>query len=108
MFARIIKGVFQIILEIIVGVIIGVILNAIGQAKSPANVYEEPKVTAPIIYHIEQHQTVIIVDDSPRYYYVVEAKGEDDEHVKRGYVSKRSIRITEETAGEDSTATDQP
>ena len=92
LFARIIKGVFQIILEIIVGVIIGVILNAIGQAKSPANVYEEPKVTAPIIYHIEQHQQVIIVNEIP-YYYEIEIKDESTNEIKTGFVSKRSIEM---------------
>lgn len=92
MFARIIKGVFQIILEIIVGVIIGVILNVIGQAKSPANVYEEPKVTAPIIYHIEQYQQVIIVNEIP-YYYEIEVKDESTNEIKTGFVSKRSIEM---------------
>ena len=50
---------------------------------------------------------MIIVDDSPRYYYVVEAKGKDDQ-VKRGYVSKRSIHMIEEVDRMDSPAADQP
>jgi len=88
------------------------ILNAgiskIGEAIRPTRMYEDTTPTSQVVYHIEQHQTVIIVDDSPRYYYVVETKGEDDEQVKRGYVSKRSIRITEETDDTDSPATVQP
>lgn len=88
LFARIIKGIFLIIIEIAVGVII----NVIGQAKSPANVYEEPKVTAPIIYHIEQHQQVIVVNEIP-YYYKVEVKDGSTNEIKTGFVSKRSIEM---------------
>lgn len=83
-------------------------LSMLGEAIRPTKMYEDTTPTSQVVYHIEQHQTVIIVDDSPRYYYVVEAKGEDDEHVKRGYVSKRSIRITEEADGADSPAMVQP
>ena len=88
------------------------ILNAgiskIGEAIRPTRMYEDATSTSQVIYHIEQHQTVIIVDDSPRYYYVVETKGEDEEQVKRGYVSKRSIHIAVETDSVDSPSTVQP
>ena len=88
------------------------ILNAgiskIGEAIRPTRMYEDATPTSQVIYHIEQHQTVVIIDDSPRYYYVVETKGEDEEQVKRGYVSKRSIHITEETDSGDSPSTVQP
>lgn len=97
---------------LIFSIFLAYILNAgiskIGEAIRPTRMYEDVTPTSQVIYHIEQHQTVIIVDDSPRYYYVVEAKSEDDEQVKRGYVSKRSIRITEETDDADSPATVQP
>ena len=69
--------------------------------------YEDITPTSQVIYHIEQNQTVIIVDDSPRYYYVVEAKDKDDQ-VKRGYVSKRSIHMIEEVDCVDSPTATQP
>ncbi len=91
---------------LIFSVFLAYMLNAgmskIGEVIRPTRMYEDATPTSQVVYHIEQHQTVIIVDDSPRYYYVVEAKGEDDEQVKRGYVSKRSIHITEGPDSADS------
>lgn len=88
LFALIIKNIFLIIIQIV----IGVIATVIAQAKFPANVYEEPKVSAPIVYHIEQHQQVIIVNEIP-YYYEIEVKDESTNEIKTGFVSKRSIEM---------------
>ena len=96
---------------LIIHILLAYILNAgiskIGEAARPTRMYEDITPTSQVVYHIEQNQTVIIVDDSPRYYYVVEAKGKDDQ-VKRGYVSKRSIHMIEKVDRMDNPAADQP
>ena len=60
----------------------------------PAKVYEEPNTQAPIIYHIEQHQQVVIIGKVP-YYYVIETKDVETNEIKTGYVSKRSVELKE-------------
>ena len=96
---------------LIIHILLAYILNAgiskIGEAARPTRMYEDTTPTSQVVYHIEQNQTVIIVDDSPRYYYVVEAKDKDNQ-VKRGYVSKRSIHMIEKVDRMDNPAADQP
>lgn len=68
--------------------------TGIGQALFPAKVYEEPTTQASIIYHIEQHQQVIIIGEVP-YYYEIETKDVETNEIKTGYVSKRSVELKE-------------
>ena len=68
--------------------------NGIGQMLFPAKVYEEPNTQAPIIYHIEQHQQVVIIGEVP-YYYEIETKDIETNEIKTGYVSKRSVELKE-------------
>lgn len=68
--------------------------TGIGQMLFPAKVYEEPNTQAPIIYHIEQHQQVVIIGEVP-YYYEIETKDVKTNEIKTGYVSKRSVELKE-------------
>lgn len=68
--------------------------TGIGQMLFPAKVYEEPNTQAPIIYHIEQHQQVVIIGEVP-YYYEIETKDVETNEIKTGYVSKRSVELKE-------------
>lgn len=66
----------------------------IGQMLFPAKVYEEPNTQASIVYHIEQHQQVVIIGEVP-YYYEIETKDIETNEIKTGYVSKRSVELKE-------------
>lgn len=66
----------------------------IGQMLFPAKVYEEPNIQASIVYHIEQHQQVVIIGEVP-YYYEIETKDIETNEIKTGYVSKRSVELKE-------------
>ena len=81
-------------LPLLIAIIANLISTRIGQIISPAKVYEEPASTSQVIYHIEQNQTVIIIGDAP-YYYEVEIRDSKSEQSLTGYISKRSITISE-------------
>ena len=72
----------------------------LGQMLFPAKVYEEPNTQAPIIYHIEQHQQVVIIGEVP-YYYEIETNDIETNEIKTGYVSKRSVELKEIDAVEN-------
>ena len=84
----------KVFLKILIDLIVGLLCTAIGQALFPAKVYEEPTTSSKVVYHVEQHQTVIVIGDE-RYYYEVEVRPEGSTGVKRGYMSKRSVLIHE-------------
>lgn len=84
----------KIFLAILLGIITNMVSSAIGQALFPANVYEEPRSSSPIVCRIELNQNVVIVGDVP-YFYEVEIQNESPEHRYIGYVSKRSISLME-------------
>lgn len=81
-------------LPILISIIANMAWSAIGQALSPANVYEEPNSSSQIVYHIELNQNVVVVGDVP-YYYEVEVQDESSGCCYAGYVSKRSISLME-------------
>ena len=76
-----------------------IVSSAIGQAVFPAKVYEDPSASSQVICHIELNQNVIIVGEVP-YYYEVMINDESLESGYTGYVSKRSICLTEDEGGE--------
>lgn len=84
----------KIFLAILLGIITNMVSPAIGQALFPANVYEEPRSSSPIVCRIELNQNVVVVGDVP-YFYEVEIQNESAEHRYIGYVSKRSISLME-------------
>lgn len=84
----------KIFFAILIGIITNIASSAIGQALSPANVYEEPNSSSQIVYHIELNQNVVVVGDVP-YYYEVEIQDESSGCRYVGYVSKRSISLME-------------
>ena len=84
----------EIFFAILIGIITNIASSAIGQALSPANVYEEPNASSQIVYHIELNQNVVVVGDVP-YYYEVEIQDESSGYRYAGYVSKRSISLME-------------
>lgn len=84
----------KIFFAILIGIITNIASSAIGQALSPANVYEEPNSSSQIVYHIELNQNVVVVGDVP-YYYEVEIQDESSGCCYAGYVSKRSISLME-------------
>lgn len=98
--AWLLKNVF---LPILLSIIANILYTKIGEAIVPASMYDEPKTTAQVIYHIEPNQTVVIVGDVP-YYYEIEAEDAASNQVKTGYVSKRSIRICENYTDDEETA----
>jgi len=82
----------NIFLTILIGIIINLVSNTIGQALVPAKVYEEPTTSSPIIGHVEQEKTIIIVGDVP-YYYEIEINSGAAEQTMTGYISKKSVRV---------------
>lgn len=90
----------KIFFAILISVAASIVSSALGQALFPANVYEDPRASAPVIYHIEPSQSVMIIGEAP-YYYEVMVNDPSSDICHTGYVSKRSIRLTE---NEDHTA----
>lgn len=84
----------KIFFAILISVASNILYSAIGQALSPAKVYEDPCPSSQVIYHIELNQNVIVVGEVP-YYYEVVINDESSESCYTGYVSKRSICLTE-------------
>jgi len=84
----------KIFFAILISIAANIVSSAIGQALFPAKVYEEPCPSSQVIYHIELNQNVIVVGEVP-YYYEVVINDESSEGCYTGYVSKRSIRLTE-------------
>lgn len=91
----------KIFFAILISIAANIVSSAIGQALFPTKVYEDPCPSSQVIYHIELNQNVIIVGEVP-YYYEVVVNDESLEDCYTGYVSKRSIRLTES----DDNATD--
>lgn len=89
--AWVLKNIFLVIL---LGAANEIISSAVAQALFPAKVYEDPSPSSQVVYHIEQNQTVIIVGEVP-YYYEVVVDNESSGGGYTGYVSKRSICLTE-------------
>ena len=54
----------KIFFAILIGIITNIASSAIGQASSPANVYEEPNSSSQIVYHVELYQNVVVVGDT--------------------------------------------
>lgn len=93
----------NVFLPILIGIIVNMVWSTIGRTLSPANAYnayEESNSSSQIVYHIELNQNVV-VGDVP-YYYEVEIQDESSGCRYTGYVSKRSICLTEN----DDNATD--
>ena len=84
----------KIFFAILIGVVTNIVYSAVGQALSPAKVYEDPSPSSQVIYHMELNQNVIIVGEVP-YYYEVVINDASSENCYTGYVSKRSICLTE-------------
>ena len=87
--AYIIKSIF---IALILGIIQDTASTYIGRLINSAHVYEEPSSMSQTIYHIEQHQDILIINTVP-YYYQIEIKDPSSEQVISGYVSKRSVQL---------------
>lgn len=85
---------------VLVSLLLQIALNlastAIGQLLFPAKMHEKPQASSPIIHQVMENQTVVITGDAP-YYYEVEIQDAASQQVLTGYISKRSIKICEET-----------
>ena len=81
-------------LPFLISIIANIASSAIGQALSPANIYEEPHSSSQVVYHIELKERVVVIGDAP-YYYEVEIHDESSGNCYTGYVSKRSISLME-------------
>lgn len=84
----------KIFFAILISVVANIVYSAVGQALSPAKVYEDPSPSSQIIYHMELNQNVIIVGEVP-YYYEVVINDDSSKNCYTGYVSKRSICLTD-------------
>ena len=84
----------KIFFAILISVAANIVYSAVGQALFPAKVYEDPSPSSQVIYHMELNQNVIIVGEVP-YYYEVVINDASSENCYTGYVSKRSICLTE-------------
>lgn len=91
----------KIFFAILINVAANIVYSAVGHALSPAKMYEDPCPSSQVIYHMERNQNVIIIGEVP-YYYEVMINDEPLENCYTGYVSKRSICLTES----DDNATD--
>ena len=86
------------VINVIFAIMVNLASDGIGQTINAAKVYEEPCSTSQVVYHVEQHQTVIVIGEVP-YYYEVEVRPENADGVKRGYMSKRSILVKDDDRG---------
>ena len=84
----------KIFFAILISVVANIVYSAVGQALSPAKVYETPSPSSQAIYHMERNQNVIIVGEVP-YYYEVVINDNSPKNCYTGYVSKRSICLTD-------------
>lgn len=82
---------YHLIVTILAGIIVNLIAMAIGQAIAPAKVYEKPRTTSPVIYHLEPLHQVKIIGEEP-YYFQIELTDNDTQETMVGFVSKRSVK----------------
>ena len=82
---------------ILISAAANIVYSAVGQALFPAKVYENPSPSSQVIYHVELNQNVIVVGEVP-YYYEVVINDESAKSCYTGYVSKRSICLSENEA----------
>lgn len=81
----------KVIFAFLLGIATSLIATAIGQALFPAKVYDEPKTTSQILYHLEPLEQVKIIGEQP-YYYQIELTDSSTQETFTGFVSKRSIQ----------------
>lgn len=86
---------------LLLGLLVNLISTSIGEARTPAKVYEQPRPTAPIVYHLERLQQVRIIGEEP-YYFQIELIDNETKEILTGFVSKRSLKEIEDS--EDSSA----
>lgn len=84
----------QMILPLLVGILGSLLATAIGQANTPAKVYEKPNAASPIIYHLKPLQQVKVVGEQP-YYFQIELPDNDTGETIIGFVSKRSLKVAD-------------
>ena len=77
---------------LLIGVLTNLTSSGVGHLLTNARVYEEPKTTAQVVYHIPQGQTVTVLGQVP-YYYEIETQDAATGARQSGYVSKRSVRL---------------
>lgn len=82
---------YHIIVTILLGIVANLIAMAIGQALTSAKVYEKPRTTSMVIYHLEPLQQVKIIGEEP-YYFQIELTDNTTQETMVGFVSKRSIK----------------
>jgi hypothetical protein len=92
---------YHLVFTILVGLLVNLISTSIGEARTPAKVYEQPRPTAPIVYHLEPLQQVKIIGAEP-YYFQIELIDNETKEILTGFVSKRSLKEIEDS--EDSSA----
>lgn len=88
----------KIILAILINIAATIIATSIGQARSPANVYDKPRTTSPVVYRLKPLQQVVIIGEEP-YYYQIEIKDNDTQETLVGFVSKRSLQEVDTQEG---------
>lgn len=92
---------YHLVFTILAGLLVNLISTSIGEARTPAKVYEQPRPTAPIVYHLEPLQQVKIIGEEP-YYFQIELIDNETKEILTGFVSKRSLKEVEDS--EDSSA----
>lgn len=92
---------YHLVFTILAGLLVNLISTSIGEARTPAKVYEQPRPTAPIVYHLEPLQQVKIIGEEP-YYFQIELIDNETKEILTGFVSKRSLKEIEDS--EDSSA----
>lgn len=85
LFLQLVSVIFSMILSSILKWVLGIFVN-------PANVYEEPKSSSPVLISVNNNQYVNIVNKVPYYYKVVFTDPETGEEIT-GYVYKPNIEI---------------
>lgn len=85
---------YHLFFTILLGLVVNLFSTSIGEARTSAKVYEQPRPTAPIVYHLEALQQVKIIGEEP-YYFQIELIDHETQETLVGFVSKRSLKEIE-------------
>ncbi len=84
------------ILPLIISVIATPIYNAITQNNT--QIKDEPSASGNTVCNVTVNQEVTIISTSTNYYYEVEFNDEESGEIKKGWISKRSVKLIEDTS----------
>lgn len=86
----------SIVLPLILSVVATPIYNAI--TSNNARIKDEPSASGNTIYNLSVNQKVTIISTSSNYYYEVEFYDEESGELRKGWLSKRSVKHNESTS----------